>query len=145
MGDKECEVCGRSIRSGWKYCYEHRGTRPRPSHEWVKSPYALLIPCAIICWIFFLVLWIISPSSFRFVANYFPFIAILLFVLLFVWVLFRKTSIFNYSLGILIACAGLALLWLTKAFFFGLIIWMIGLYMIGITWRKKKLVGHRHT
>ena len=24
---KTCEVCGKSIRTGWKYCHEHRNTR----------------------------------------------------------------------------------------------------------------------
>ena len=26
-GKKVCVVCGRRIRTGWKYCYEHRHTR----------------------------------------------------------------------------------------------------------------------
>ena len=27
---RHCEVCGRPIKTGWKYCYEHRNTRTEP-------------------------------------------------------------------------------------------------------------------
>ena len=29
-----CVVCGRELRTGRKYCYEHRGTRNYRSDEW---------------------------------------------------------------------------------------------------------------
>ena len=30
-----CEVCGRTLKTGRKYCYEHRGTRGPNSGQWI--------------------------------------------------------------------------------------------------------------
>lgn len=40
MSEKTCVVCGRSIRTGWKYCYEHRNTRSETSNgigDWTSQ------------------------------------------------------------------------------------------------------------
>lgn len=47
---RECEICGRTLRTGRKYCYEHRsqGYAKRPASSSEDNIFALLIGIVII-------------------------------------------------------------------------------------------------
>lgn len=37
---KRCEICNRPIRTGRKYCYEHRNFRETPQDRWKRQTYS---------------------------------------------------------------------------------------------------------
>lgn len=73
---KTCVICGKNIRSGWKYCHEHRNTRSERSRGDIH-PAAAIIGLGIF---FLFMAGIFNQPAFYFVGG--VLIAFTLFVLI---------------------------------------------------------------
>jgi|GEM_PF-3512528 len=85
MSEKTCIICGKSIRTGWKYCFEHRNYRGYENKRRLTPEQFAISIVAIL--LFFVIIFAMLEGNYCFMG-----LVLVILVLIILYLGFRKSN-----------------------------------------------------